>query len=107
VEHLTLDVTVRSATDIRLRQTKEGVVNQAIWISPSPPRGFSVDVTGGVGLPTHIPAGFDTTYRLDVVGGHPATTGPWEARLLLIGPDDAGSPIHYETTTSFTVADAP
>ena len=65
VSHLTLDVTLRSTTDIQLRQADPGFTNH--WINVTPPgTGFPIQPERGLGLPTHIPAGSDETYRLEV-----------------------------------------
>ncbi len=109
VSGLTLDVAVRSDHDIQLREAGPGITNQAMWIGP--PDEFSVEVEGGLGLPTHVPAGFARTYRMEIpiTSPFPAdryTTGPWEASLLLIGPDNdaTGSPITWEAASPFEVS---
>jgi hypothetical protein len=112
VTHLTLDVTIRSATAIELRQATEGLTNQGLWLEP--PYGPYVDVHDGLSLPTHIPAGLAETYRLDVPVSRsdeyqdPQTTGQWEATLNLIGPDSSlESPISHQAKTTFDVPDTP
>ena len=65
VSHLTLDVAIRSTTEIELRQAEPG--SGYHWINLAPPgTGFPVQPVGGLGLPAHIPAGSDETYRLEV-----------------------------------------
>jgi len=74
-------------------------------------------------LPTHLPAGFDASYRLEVPideltwsdvpisGREPVDrfiTGPWTARLSLYGAHDPGTPqVIYTTTTPFIVTGVP
>lgn len=114
VSHLTLDVTLRSTTEIQLRQAASGFHSH--WINLAPPgTGFPVQPEGGLGLPMHIPAGSDVTYRLEVpideMRLEPAdefTTGTWTASLFLEGNGGVpGSPPMYKTETSFIVPDAP
>ena len=93
VLQLTVDLVVRSVSEIKLRQTNDGLDNQVIrFVAPASP---DVAFFGGPGLPREIPAGFDQTYRLDVLvvdnvpGTPPSRAGPWTATLELIGPNDA------------------
>lgn len=111
VSRLTLDITVRSTTTIQLLPlTEPDFVNQETWIGPAD--FVSVDL-GVLGLPTHMRAGFEETYRVVVplsadVAAEYYTTGPWAARLKLIGLyDKEGSPITYRTTATFTVPAVP
>jgi hypothetical protein len=124
VSHLTLDIAFRSATEIQLLQTEPGAPGNQ-WITLVPPRpSVGVQPRGGLGLPTHIPTGFDATYRLEVpvdemtattdvpAPGREAadlfTTGRWEALLFLTGAQgEPGSRFMYETTAPFVVLDAP
>ena len=115
VSHLTLDITVRSATTIQLLPlTEPDLVNQVVVIGPvdAPIHMASFHIEG-LGLPTHIRAGLDETYRVSAVlftAVNPEyfTTGPWRARLDLTGLyDQEGYPITYETTTAFTVSGDP
>jgi hypothetical protein len=109
VSHLTLDVAIRSTTDIELRQDEPGFGYN--WITLVPPgTGFSVQPEGGLGLPAHIPAGSEETYRLEVpveeLRLDPAdgyTTGVWTALLFLEGSGAPGSPPRYETSSTFMV----
>jgi hypothetical protein len=129
VEHLTLDVRVRSATEIDLRQGEDGIGRQSLWLMSQGPRADGT--TSGTNavvdadlqeMPTHIPAGFDATYRLEVPVApeerqppNPAATGTWTAFLSLQdrspGPARETSigwlELSYETTARFTVTDAP
>ena len=114
VSHLTLDVTIRSTTEIQLRQAEPGFGYH--WINVAPPgTGFPLQPEAGLGLPAQIPAGSDATYRLEVpideLRLEPAdefTTGTWTASLFLEGSGGApGSPPMYVTRTSFVVPDVP
>ena len=113
VSDLTLDIRVRSTTDIQLVEAKPG--NDNHWINLYTPDALGVQPEQGLELPTHLPAGFDGTYHLEVpvdelTSGrtNELTTGPWEAHLGLYGPsDDTGSQVIYSTTTHFTVPDTP
>ena len=114
VSHLTLDVVIRSTTEIELRQAEPG--SGYHWINVAPPgTGFPLQPEEGLGLPAQIRAGSDETYRLEVpideLRLEPAdefTTGTWTASLFLEGSGGApGSPPMYETRTSFVVPDAP
>ncbi len=110
VSHLTLDVAIRSTSEIDLRQDEPGFGYH--WISVVPPgTGFSVQPEGGLGLPAHIPAGSDETYRLEVPidelrldAADEYTTGTWTALLFLEGSGGApGSPPMYEASATFMV----
>jgi hypothetical protein len=122
VEQLTLDITVRSATEIELRQGPDGFGSNGLLLDPAyaPDAGYTPPMSLELkGLPTVIPAGFSATYRLDVpVDGtlpeaDPVTTGPWSARLVLYDRSpgrtfktSVGSiTLWYETSTDFTVFD--
>ena len=114
VSHLTLDVTIRSTTEIALQQAEPGFGYH--WISVAPPgTGFPLQPEVGLGLPAHIPAGSDATYRLEVpidrLRLEPPdefTTGTWTASLFLEGNGGVpGSPPMYKAETSFIVPDAP
>ncbi len=114
VSHLTLDVAIRSTTGIELRQAEPG--SGYHWINVAPPgTGFPLQPEAGLGLPAHIPAGSDETYRLEVpideLRLEPSdefTTGTWTASLFLEGSGGApGSRPMYETRTSFVVPDTP
>jgi hypothetical protein len=129
VEHLTLDVRVRSTTDIELRQGADGIGQQVMWLQAD---GLRADgIIGTLArvdidweeLPVHMPAGFDTTYRIEVPikrseqfdATNPAATGSW--RLIMYLQDRSPGPerltsmglreLDYETRTDFTVADTP
>jgi hypothetical protein len=123
VEHLTLDITVRSATDIELRT----VGDQNLRLESEGPRADGTTYgTNAViyldwgELPAHMPAGFNATYRLEVPIApedqrktDPAATGSWKAVLGLQdrspGPARVTSmgrlELRYETATSFIVSD--
>jgi hypothetical protein len=129
VSSLTLDVTVRSAADIELRSAEDGFAMNLLLLNPAfaPHAGYTPPMyLEWKELPTHIPAGFEATYRLDVpVSGtfpaeqslqpDPVTTGPWSADLVLYdrSPEPARitsvGPIepYYQTSTSFTVSARP
>jgi hypothetical protein len=128
VSRLTLDVTIRSATAIDLRDTTEGGEDQALELLPAyaPDAGYTPPMyLEWAEVPSHIPAGFEGTYRLEVPvagtmpAGHmqpdPVTTGEWEARLALFdrspGParvtSNGSVTLWFETSTAFTVSDGP
>jgi hypothetical protein len=128
VEQLTLDITVRSATEIELRQGDNGLGSNGLLLDPAyaPDAGYTPPMYLDLKeLPTHIPAGFNATYRIDVpVEGtfpadhlqpDPVTTGSWGATLVLYDrypgrtfKTSVGSfTLWYETSTDFTVSDAP
>ena len=101
VSHLTLDVVIRSTTEIELRQVEPG--SGYHWINVAPPgTGFPLQPEEGLDLPAQIRAGSDETYRLEVpideLRLEPAdefTTGTWTASLFLEGSGGApGSPAH-------------
>jgi hypothetical protein len=118
VSHLSLEIEVRATRAIELVGPDGGISN---WMNLS---ADSVS-SGGVqpqeplDLPTLLPAGFETTYRLEVPideltsgdvpvpGFEPAdqfVTGPWTARLSLYGAHPPGTPqVIYTSTTSFEV----
>ena len=128
LSRLAIDVTVRSATDIELGQAKEA----RLWLYNP---GYYGVIESGMGLPAHIPAGFETTYRLEVPtrysctqSGHafvadpcdttpgigppdynPPLTGPWEATFVFSNDVPYNDPrqLDYSTKTDFTVADTP
>lgn len=130
VEHLTLDVRVRSTTDIELRQGEDGIGQQVLWLQAD---GLRADGLNGTlarvdvdwkELPVHMPSGFDTTYRLEVPiksaeqfdDTNPAATGSsWTLNMYLQdrspGPERKTSmglrELDYETETSFTVSETP
>ena len=113
VSHLTLDITLRSTTQIQNSPlTDEDFIGESVWIKRAD--SFGLQVTKDFfGLPADIPAGFDETYRVDEALSKMElaeyyTTGPWEANLNLMGPlDEEGFPIFYEVRTVFTVPEAP
>jgi len=128
VARLTLDVTIRSATAIDLRDTTSGGKDQALELLPAyaPGAGYSPPMyLEWAEVPSHIPAGFEGTYRVDVpVAGtipagqmqpDPVTTGEWEARLTLLdrSPGPARVTLNgpvtlwFETSAAFTVSDGP
>ena len=129
VEHLTLDITVRSATEIELRREEDGSGSNLLLLNPAyaPDAGYTPPMYLKLkGLPPVIPAGFSATYRLDVpVDGtfpadllpqpDPVTTGPWGAELVLYdrspGPTRITSTgpttLWYQTSTDFTISDVP
>jgi hypothetical protein len=82
VSYLTLDITVRSTTQIQVFPLNESdpITTQGGWIRRADSLGFNV-TRGFLGLPAHIPAGFDETYRVKAplstrVGAEYYTTGP-------------------------------
>ena len=122
VSHLNLVISVRSTSDIRLIAGEQGA-NHWMNLSPETVATIGVQPEQKLTLPTHLPAGFDASYPLEVpideltwsdvpISGREAadkyTTGPWTARLSLYGAHELGTPqVIYTTTTSFTVEDAP
>lgn len=135
LSRLTLDVTLRSATDIELSPTRGGA--QAARLSLYNHDVYYGELTQGMSLPARLPAGFETTYRLNVPmewscrqSGHvfvavpcdtaaelaaglrdpnPAVTGAWDATLVFSNdvPYDDPRRLNYDTATDFTVADVP
>jgi hypothetical protein len=118
VSYLTLDITVRSTTQIHVSRLSEFSPDYlGARIKPAASRLAYFDeadrvvfeVTKGLlGLPANIPAGFDETYRVEAPLTTSEyedffTTGTWEARLSLISPDEQ----MYEVSTVFTVPDTP
>ncbi|MEO8425396.1 MAG: hypothetical protein ABI595_15980 [Actinomycetota bacterium] len=106
LSRLVLDVTVRSTSDIELSRTPGGVDTPSLVLLNQD--AYYVEITAGLRLPSRIPAGFETTYHLDVptewscskgmhvvvpepcettpdgqAAGpsdwHPPVTGPWDA----------------------------
>jgi len=122
VTHLSLDIHVRSMNDIQLIDGESGA-NHWMNFSPETISTMGVEPVEELALPTHLPAGFDASYRLEVPideltwsdvaisGREPLdqfTTGPWMARLSLYGAHDPGTPeVIYTTTTPFIVAETP
>jgi hypothetical protein len=139
---LTLDVTVRSATAIDLSQAKRGVEaglllynGNAADVRAGLALPYYGEITEGMGLPAHIPAGFETTYRLDVPtawscpkGSHvlvaeeceapdygggpdfnPPVPGPWQATFVFSNDFQFDDPryLDYTTRTDFTVGEVP
>ena len=124
LERLTLDITVRSVTEIELRQEEDGFGSNRLLLDPAyaPDAGYTPPMYLELKeLPTRIPAGFSATYRLDVpVDGtlpqaDPVTTGSWGAKLVLYDrypgrtfKTSVGSlSLWYETSAHFTVSDVP
>lgn len=120
VEQLALDISVRSATEIELRQGDDGFGSNRLLLDPAyaPDAGSTPPMYLELReLPTVIPSGFSATYRLDVPANEtfpdadPVTTGPWGATLVLYDRSpgrtfktSVGSfTLWYETSTDFTV----
>lgn len=127
VDRLALDIRLRSATEIELRESEDGFGLNLLLLDPAyaPGADYSPPMyLEWTNLPTHIPAGFDATYRLDVpVAGtfpanglqpDPVTTGLWGIQLTLFDRDpgparmttNGPSELRYEVEASFTVPDA-
>ena len=124
VEHMTLDISIRSATDIALRGSEHGFGSNLLLLNPAyaPGAGYTPPMyLEWDDLPIDIPAGFTDTFRLEVPvtgtfpTGHtqpdPVTSGPWSADLMLFdrspGPAlmttvGAVEP-YYKTSTKFEV----
>jgi len=113
VDNITIDLTIRSADEIQLREAHpdQSSFNQQTRIGPAAFAAF--DVSPRLHLPTLIPAGFEQTYRLTASLSaadwrEEYVAGPWEARVQLFGPlDEMNLTIDYSVTTTFTVSDAP
>lgn len=122
VTHLTLDVEVRSRTDIQLQQPGQDFQNH--WINVVQRASIaSVQPDGELELPPNLPAGFVVTHRLEVPidemawSGSPVSgqwplddfpTGRWEIFLSLYGAHPVGSPeAIYRASTTFDIADHP
>jgi len=120
VSHLSLDIEVRSTTDVQLIPDEQ---NHWINLRPDTVSTIGVQPQERLRLPAHLPPGFDATYRLEVPideltwseapisGLEPSenfTSGPWTARLSMYGLHDAGTPqVIYTTTTTFDVLNPP
>jgi hypothetical protein len=113
VDSITIDLTVRSADQIQLREAYPEAFsfNEQARIGPASFVAF--DVSRGIHLPTLIPAGFEQSYRLTASLStaefrEEYVAGPWEARVTLFGPlDEMNLTIDYAVMTTFTVSDTP
>jgi hypothetical protein len=125
VEHVTLDIRLRSATAIALPTSEDGFGSNLLQLYPAyaPDAGYTPPMyLEWKDLPADITAGFDATFRLDVpvTGTFPAdqtqpdpvTSGSWSAELMLhdrspeparttsVGPVEP----YYSTSTTFVIS---
>ena len=123
VTHLSLDIEVRSATDIDLTGQGPDNVNNWINVSPDTVSTIGVQPEESLRLPMHLAGGSQLSYRLEVPiegltwtdvpisGREPIdkfTTGPWTVLLSLYGAHPYGTPeAIYRTSISFIVPDRP
>jgi hypothetical protein len=124
VEHMTLEISVRSATDIALRGSDAGFGSNLLLLNPAyaPDAGYTPPMyLEWEELPLDIPAGFADSFRLDVPvtgtfpTGHtqpdPVTSGPWSADLMLFDRSPEPARIttvgdvepYYQTSANFEV----
>ena len=85
VEHLTLDISLRSATTIALRTSEDGHGSNLLLLNPAyaPDAGYTPPMyLEWKDLPADIPAGFDATFRLEVpmTGAFPVQYSPAGSR---------------------------